>query len=201
MHRDGRGEDRLVPEARCRDSLPDPTHGAGESDVCTGPRIGRYRGDADDAVASSARSNRTACRAPSPPWGNTGAAPPPVSRLTHDSGIGLSLIPTGAPYPLTGRFFLTQRRPNRVHVQRIDRRAAGHEQPIALRAAEAEIGNDFRRMEERHLFAVWCMDAHAVGLDAAPAPAAPDVAVGIAADAVREPRPEVGELLAAAHAG
>src|SRR5438552_15838911 len=56
-------------------------------------------------------------------------------------------------------------------------------------------------MEERHLFAVWCMDAHAVGLDAAPAPAAPDVAVGIAADAVREPRPEVGELLAAAHAG
>jgi len=26
-------------------------------------------GDADGAVASSARSNRTACRAPSPPWG------------------------------------------------------------------------------------------------------------------------------------
>src|SRR2546422_11510738 len=126
---------------------------------------------------------------PLPPPGNTGAAPSPVSRLTHDSGIGLSLIPTGAPYPLTGRFFLTQRRPNRVHVQRIDRRAAGHEQPIALRAAEAKIGNDFRRMEERHLFAVWCMDAHAVRLDAAPAPAAPDVAVGIAADAVREPPP------------
>src|SRR5207244_11210475 len=130
---------------------------------------------------------------PLPPSGNTGAAPSPVSRLTHDSGIGLSLIPTGAPDPLTDRFFLTQRRPNRVHVQRIDRRAAGHEQPIALRAAEAKIGTDFRRIEERNLFDGWCMDGHAVGLDAAPAPAAPDVAVGIAADAVREPRPEVGE--------
>src|SRR2546429_1965964 len=32
--------------------------------------------------------------------------------------------PDRCPYPLTGRFFLTQRRPNRVHVQRIDRRAA-----------------------------------------------------------------------------
>src|SRR2546425_13113296 len=107
--------------------------------------------------------------------------------------------PRSTLFPYTTLF--RSRRPNRVHVQRIDRRAAGHEQPIALRAAEAKIGNDFRRMEERHLFAVWCMDAHAVGLDAAPAPAAPDVAVGIAADAVREPRPEVGELLAAAHAG
>ena len=33
---------------------------------------------------------------PLSPPGNTGAAPSPVSRLTHDSGIGLSLIPTGA---------------------------------------------------------------------------------------------------------
>src|SRR5204863_9153068 len=45
------------------------------------------------------------------------------------------------------------------------------------------------------------MDAHAVGVNSAPAPSAPDVAVGVAADTVREPRLEVGKDLRAAQRG
>src|SRR6266480_3588018 len=42
------------------------------------------------------------------------------------------------------------------------------------------------------------MDAHAVGVNSAPAPSAPDVAVGVAANAVREPRLEIGKDFRAA---
>jgi len=73
-------------------------HGAGESDVCTGPRIGRYRGDADGAVASSARSNRTACRAPSPP-GETPARLRPRSLAW--STTPASACPWSRPVPRT----------------------------------------------------------------------------------------------------
>src|SRR5213594_1170351 len=60
MHRDGRGEDRLVPEARCRDSLPDPTHGAGESDVEPPPHPGGTR----PARLRGRRADRRQVRAP-----------------------------------------------------------------------------------------------------------------------------------------
>src|SRR2546425_5452050 len=42
-----------------------------------------------------------------------------------------------------------QRRSDGIHVQRIDRRAARHEPPVALGAAEAEVRDNFRRMQER----------------------------------------------------
>ena len=45
------------------------------------------------------------------------------------------------------------------------------------------------------------MNAHTVGVRSAPAPTAPNVAVGIAAHAVSEARREVSELLAAGDAG
>src|SRR4051812_37211375 len=56
-------------------------------------------------------------------------------------------------------------------------------------------------MQERELIPVWRVYTHAIGVRSAPAPAAPHVAVGVAANAVREAGPEVGELLAPAHAG
>src|SRR3954470_13778988 len=63
-------------------------------------------------------------------------------------------------------------------VDRVERLARGHEQPVAPRAAEADVGAGFR--ETHH------PDAAAVGgddLDAGPC-ARPDVTVDIAADAV-----------------
>src|SRR3989449_9529791 len=100
-----------------------------------------------------------------------------------------------------GHVSSTPRRPHRVDVQRIDRRAAGHEQPVALRAAEAEVANHLRRMEEGQQLAAGCMDAHAVGVDSAPAPSAPDIALGVTADTVRESWLEVDENFPAAQRG
>src|SRR4029453_11589345 len=64
-----------------------------------------------------------------------------------------------------------QRGTYRIHIERIDRRAAGHEQPVALRAAEAEVSDNFRRVQESQQIAARGMDSHAVRIDSAPAPA------------------------------
>ena len=50
--------------------------------------------------------------------------------------------------------------------------------------------------EESQQGAVRGMHAHAIGLDAAPAPAAPEVALGIAANSIGKARGEVREFLA-----
>src|SRR5262249_60520148 len=92
--------------------------------------------------------------------------------------------------------------PLRVHVQRVDRLAGRHEEPVALEPAEAkvraalgerDVPDELRRRVE---------DRHAVERLAA-APAAPEIAVDVRAHAVRDPvaaideHPAVGELRAA----
>ena len=80
-----------------------------------------------------------------------------------------------------------------IHVQGVNGSRTRHEQTVALGAAECQVGNDFRCVQESQQSAIGVMDAHAIGLHAAPAPTAPHVTVGVAADTVGEARCEIGE--------
>src|SRR5688572_26444901 len=92
----------------------------------------------------------------------------------------------------------------RFDVHGIERLAGGHEQPIALRAAEADIGADLRQADLADSVAVRRKDVDAVVAVANPARGRPDVAVLVGADAVGEADlpiqrhvgegPRVGEL-------
>src|SRR5262249_48252521 len=77
------------------------------------------------------------------------------------------------------------RRALRVHVERIERMARRHEQPVALDAAEADIGGALGQCDEADGFAGRVENLHAVLLRATHAPAAPQIAVDVAAEAVR----------------
>ena len=98
---------------------------------------------------------------------------------------------------------LSPRRALGVHVQRIDRLARGHEQPVALHAAEADIGAALGQRDAADRRAVGRIDHHAVEFGIAHAPAAPQIAVDVAAHAVRragtgvDQHPLVGDFIAA----
>src|SRR5580765_5644063 len=86
----------------------------------------------------------------------------------------------------------------RVHVERVERRARRHEEPIALESPEAEVGAALGERDVPDELGGRVEDRHAVQAFAA-APAAPEVAVDVAAHAVRnavsaiDEHPAVGE--------
>src|SRR5271155_3209807 len=82
--------------------------------------------------------------------------------------------------------------PLRFHVDRIERLAGRHEQAVALRAAEADVGANLRKENQADPLALLVEDVNAVVAVADPAAARPDVAVHVRANAVREP----GDFLA-----
>src|SRR5215813_3963638 len=92
----------------------------------------------------------------------------------------------------------------RVHVKRVERLAGGHEEPVALDPAEAEVGAALREQDASNDLARRIEDRHTVQRVAA-APPAPEVAVDVAAHTVRnavagvDEKPVVGELRAAVH--
>src|SRR5882724_7083365 len=79
---------------------------------------------------------------------------------------------------------LAAERPLRVHIERVDRLARGHEQAVALDAAETKIGAALGQRDAPDHDAVWRVDDDAVEFGIAHAPAAPQIAVDVAAHAV-----------------
>ena len=74
----------------------------------------------------------------------------------------------------------------RFDVDGVQRLAAGHEQAVALGAAEADVAADLRQQDLADARAVRGEDVDAVVAVADPAGAGPDVAVDVGADAVGE---------------
>src|SRR5712691_6664939 len=70
-----------------------------------------------------------------------------------------------------------------VHVDRVERLAARHEEPVPLDSAEAEIGAALGEEDATEQLALGVEDGDAV-LALAPAPATPEVALPVAAHAV-----------------
>src|SRR4051794_41175599 len=78
----------------------------------------------------------------------------------------------------------TSQRTLGVHIERIDRLAGSHEQAVAFHAAEAEVGAALGQRDPADHHAVGRIDHDAVELGIAHAPAAPQIAVDVAAHAV-----------------
>jgi len=72
----------------------------------------------------------------------------------------------------------------RVHVERIDRVACRHEQAIALQATKTEIGTALGQGDEADRPAGRIEDFHPILLRIAHAPAAPEIAVDVDAEAI-----------------
>src|SRR5688572_27731998 len=73
----------------------------------------------------------------------------------------------------------------RGRVHRVERLARGHEEPVALRPAEADVAADLRQADAPDELAAGCPYRHAAVADAAPRIAgAPEVAVDVRAHAV-----------------
>src|SRR6188472_2117455 len=87
--------------------------------------------------------------------------------------------------PVPSRVDLTAGRALRVHIQRIDRVARRHEQPVALDPAEAHVGATLGQCDEADRLTARIENLDAVLLCVAHAPAAPKIAVDIAAETVR----------------
>src|SRR5438477_8160282 len=79
-----------------------------------------------------------------------------------------------------------------VDVERVDRLAGADEQAVALGAAEAEVGRPLGQQDVADHLALGIEDGHAV-LALAAAPAAPEIAVGVHAEAVGHPLAAVDE--------
>ena len=62
--------------------------------------------------------------------------------------------------------------------------AGGHEQPIAMFAAEAQVRTKFRQLDLRNPLTFHVEHVHAIVAITNPASAGPDIAVFVAADAV-----------------
>src|SRR5438309_1689279 len=75
----------------------------------------------------------------------------------------------------------------RVHVERIDRGARGHEEAIAVDAAEAHVGTALGQVDAPDKLRFAAEDVDAVERLAAHAPAHPEVAVDVQTEAVRGP--------------
>src|SRR5882724_10875451 len=73
-----------------------------------------------------------------------------------------------------------------IHVEGVERLARRHEESVALDSAEAEVGAALREQDAPYEPGGGIEDRHAIQ-PFAPAPAAPEVAVGIAAHPVRDP--------------
>src|SRR5207302_5988470 len=73
----------------------------------------------------------------------------------------------------------------RIHVERIDRVARRHEQAVALWPTETKIGRTLGQRDEADRLPGWIEHLHAVLLRIAHAPAAPQIAVDVEAEAVR----------------
>src|SRR5262249_55085633 len=93
-----------------------------------------------------------------------------------------------------------ERRALGVDVERVERLARGHEQSVALDAAEAEVGAALGQQEAADQLPVGSDDRPPVQALAA-APPAPEIAVGVAAYAVWESWPRVDEQAAAGEPG
>src|SRR5499427_8377292 len=90
----------------------------------------------------------------------------------------------------------------RVDVKRVERMARGHEQPVAIAPAEADVGAAFRQIDVTDRLAGGIEYPHAVEFGRAHAPAAPQVAVDIDPEAVgRAARAGVDQHLAVADLG
>src|SRR5882757_10730394 len=72
----------------------------------------------------------------------------------------------------------------RIHIERIERVARRHEQAVALGGAEAHVGAALGQRDEADRLAGRIEYLHAVLLRIAHAPAAPEIAVDVAAEAV-----------------
>src|ERR1017187_7559096 len=81
-------------------------------------------------------------------------------------------------------FALAPERALRVHIERADRLAPGPEQAVALYAAETEVGAALGQRDTADHDAVGGVHHDAVELGIAHAPAAPQIAVDVAAHAV-----------------
>src|SRR5207249_9108421 len=81
-----------------------------------------------------------------------------------------------------------------VDVERVQRRARGHEQAVAIRPAEAEVGAALGQVDAGDQLAVGIEDVDAVQPLLPHAPAAPEVAVDVAAEAVGRALTGVDEL-------
>src|SRR5713226_2965226 len=88
-----------------------------------------------------------------------------------------------------------------VHVEGIDRRARGHKEPVAIGAAEAEVCAALGQIDAADELAIRVEDRHAIEPFLAHAPAAPEVAVHVAAIPVRCAGAGVEELALVAELG
>src|SRR5215831_16367194 len=91
-----------------------------------------------------------------------------------------------------------ERHAPRVHVDRVDRLATRDEQAIALGPAEAQVGAALGQEYAPDELALGVPDSHAV-VPFAAAPAAPEVALGVDAEAVGNAGPAVDEHLSVRH--
>src|SRR5579864_9756611 len=81
-----------------------------------------------------------------------------------------------------------------AHIHGIKRLAGRHEQPVLLGAAETKIGAGFRKMDSADQDPVRCEYVHSVESVGTPSRSRPDIAIHIAANAVRRSRSHVHEL-------
>src|SRR5678816_2391340 len=81
---------------------------------------------------------------------------------------------------------LSRRTASGLDEHRVQGAAAGHEQAVALAAAEADVGDDLRHADPTYALAVRCEYVNPVVALAHPAHAGPDVAVFVAPYAVGE---------------
>src|SRR5262245_41031853 len=123
----------------------------------------------------------------------TRAKEPALTRKSRRDALRMLLLPVAlAISPCVRRLdrsdratrYSPARRALRVDIERIDRMARGHEQPVALDAAEADVGRALRQCDEADGLAVRVEDFHPVLLRVTHAPAAPQIAVDVAAHAV-----------------
>src|SRR5689334_13929363 len=78
-----------------------------------------------------------------------------------------------------------------THIHRVERLARGHKEPVATAPAKAQIGAALGQRDAADHLAIGCENGHPVQL--ARAPAAPEIAVDIAAKAVRRAFADVAE--------
>src|SRR4051812_15524455 len=74
-----------------------------------------------------------------------------------------------------------------VHVDRIDRLAGGHEETVAMSAAETNVGADFGKQNQSDPLAFRAEDVDTVIARSHPSTASPDVAVHVGTNAVSHP--------------
>src|SRR5438128_3141715 len=101
---------------------------------------------------------------------------------------GKDRAPAVARRRLAGRPRAVSARPRalRRRVDRVERLAGGHEQAVALGAAEADVAADLREADASDQLALRSPDGHAaVTHGAARVARAPEIAVDVAADAIR----------------